>query len=422
MLQAWLVLPALAMAWVLAAPGPLYRRAVQFAGAALVAVVVSVRWMSAVSLVPRSDRPYVDGSTSDSLFQQVFEYNGFGRVGQSSPTGRGGLALYSTLNDFRLPNGPGPGRLLSGAGGRDIGWLVPAAVLFAAAVVLERRRKARDDVLRAACVLWVTWLIVYLVVFSVISPINAYYEAALSPAIGALCGIIFEIFRRSENRGRTFSYGVLGVTAASVVYAIWLSAPASHGLLVPLAVGAAVLVGVTAWFVVRRSVQVMGAALAAVALFPAAASLDIVAGGLGPFDTPYQSAAVTHITQVEPKEALADLEPELPLLIRVNRNDRFVSATYSSTIAAPLIVDTGKEIEPIGGFTGSIPYPSVSDLRRQVDLRELQTVITPDVADARVSWVRSHCTFVPTISRPGPGSLPISGIDIYFCGPRPRPG
>jgi hypothetical protein len=43
--------------------------------------------MTVVSLVPAHERPYVDGTRNDSLFSQVFDYNGIARL-----TGRHDLA------------------------------------------------------------------------------------------------------------------------------------------------------------------------------------------------------------------------------------------------------------------------------------------------------------------------------------------
>src|SRR6516225_1064209 len=77
MLQAWLVLPALAIAYVLAAPAPsLTRRVGHVVLAVLVTLAVSVTWIAAVTLVPAHDRPYADGSCDNSVFSQVFLYNG----------------------------------------------------------------------------------------------------------------------------------------------------------------------------------------------------------------------------------------------------------------------------------------------------------------------------------------------------------
>lgn len=81
MIQAWLVLPALAAGYLLAAPAARLRtRCAHVALAGLVTAVVSLSWMTAVSLVPSQDRPYVDGSPHDSVYTQVFDYNGLGRL------------------------------------------------------------------------------------------------------------------------------------------------------------------------------------------------------------------------------------------------------------------------------------------------------------------------------------------------------
>ena len=81
MIQAWLALPALAAAYLLAAPAARLRtRCAHVALAGLVTAVVSLSWMTAVSLVPSEHRPYVDGSPNDSVYTQVFDYNGLGQA------------------------------------------------------------------------------------------------------------------------------------------------------------------------------------------------------------------------------------------------------------------------------------------------------------------------------------------------------
>ncbi len=85
MIEAWLVLPAFGLAYLVSAPGPAARRVRQLAVAGVVAGLVSLSWMTAVSLVPAAHRPYVDGSHDNSVYEQVFVYNGFGRFGDQTP-------------------------------------------------------------------------------------------------------------------------------------------------------------------------------------------------------------------------------------------------------------------------------------------------------------------------------------------------
>ncbi|MEV5506881.1 ArnT family glycosyltransferase [Streptomyces orinoci] len=75
MLEAWAVLPALALVYLVSAPVPLRRRLTHLAGAAAVTLVVSASWTVAVTLIPAKDRPYVDGTTNNSALSMVVGYN-----------------------------------------------------------------------------------------------------------------------------------------------------------------------------------------------------------------------------------------------------------------------------------------------------------------------------------------------------------
>ena len=100
---------------------------------------MSLSWMVFVSVWPASHRPYVDGSNNNSIFSQVFVYNGFGRIDQASPNQLLTKAIGLTLGSTR----PGWHRLLSGVDGHDTAWLIPAALVALVACLLASRR--RDD-------------------------------------------------------------------------------------------------------------------------------------------------------------------------------------------------------------------------------------------------------------------------------------
>ena len=92
--QALLVLPALAAAYLWAAPTGLWRRVRQLLAAGLAMVVVGGWWFVAVALWPAADRPYIGGSTNNSAIELALGYNGLGRIfGQGGfGGGRGGAA------------------------------------------------------------------------------------------------------------------------------------------------------------------------------------------------------------------------------------------------------------------------------------------------------------------------------------------
>ncbi len=198
MLQAWLVLPALFLAYLVAAPvASFLRRAGHLALATLATVVVSLSWMSAVSLVPASSRPYVDGSCNNSLFAQVFSYNGFSRLGGNFATTAGcnrpstyliTAAHYSIRHDIGTAGiAASWDRLLRGPFGHDDAWLLLPALVATVWLLVLQRRRPRTDPLRATVILWFAWLLVTFGFFSGSLFLNSYYTAALDSAgCGAL--------------------------------------------------------------------------------------------------------------------------------------------------------------------------------------------------------------------------------------------
>lgn len=98
-LAAFLVVPGIALAHLLCAPGRLHRRLATLALATLALAAVCFSWIALVELTPASQRPFVGSSTNNTELNLTFAYNGFGRVqGQIGgpgeiPKGRGALPL-----------------------------------------------------------------------------------------------------------------------------------------------------------------------------------------------------------------------------------------------------------------------------------------------------------------------------------------
>ena len=180
MLQGFLVLPGFALAYLVAGPPRLGKRLLQLlAGGA--AILASVGWWVAiVQLTPAADRPYIGGSTGNSVLQLALGYNGLGRL-TGNETGSVG---------FRGGAGPsfggpaGLARLFAADMGGQVSWLLPAALIGLAALVWLSWRSPRTDRVRAAALLWGGWLLVTGGVFSFMAGIiHPYYTIALAPAI-----------------------------------------------------------------------------------------------------------------------------------------------------------------------------------------------------------------------------------------------
>ncbi|MCU1475454.1 MAG: hypothetical protein JWQ64_147 [Subtercola sp.] len=186
-LQAFVLLPPLAVAYAWAGPVKFGKRLLHLLGA-LAAVIVSAGWWVAlVELVPASMRPYVGGSQNNDFLELTFGYNGFGRLtGAETGSVTGGGATAVGGGQW---GATGITRLLDGEFGGQIAWLIPAAlVLMVVSFVLLRRQK-RTDARRAVFVMFGGWLVLTGLLFSYMAGIfHAYYTVALAPAIAGLVG------------------------------------------------------------------------------------------------------------------------------------------------------------------------------------------------------------------------------------------
>jgi 4-amino-4-deoxy-L-arabinose transferase-like glycosyltransferase len=79
-LAAYLVVPPIALGFLVCAPGSLRRRIAQLLVGGLVLMAISLAWIAVVELTPAAKRPYVGSSTNNTEIGLAFEYNGLGRV------------------------------------------------------------------------------------------------------------------------------------------------------------------------------------------------------------------------------------------------------------------------------------------------------------------------------------------------------
>ncbi len=410
-IEAWIVLPALGLAYLLSGSGSVSRRAGHLAVAGVVVALVSVSWMTAVSLIPAADRPYVDGSHDNSVFGQVFAYNGFGRFGDETP-----LQVRAAQLDpgAALPVPPrAAGRLLDGSLGRDTGWLIPAAAVVAAWGIASRRRQPRGDPLRACFILWGGWLVTCFAVFSAVTTLWPYYTAALSPAAAAIIGAGVAAARSRERVPVSRTIGLAVIVAGTAAYAAWLvpSSAGAPGWLVPaiVAVGIAAT-GVILWSLARRPYVPFAAALAAgmvaVALAPAVASVSLAAHSESAFDTPFESARVQETVALgQGKQAVIAVQEAIPNYQRTENGAPYVMAAQSALLPSAIIYDSGLEALPIGGFDGTTPSPTLAQLQADIQHGLFHLVWISSATDPRLRWVTTHC---PRLSQ-----------RLYYCGATP---
>ncbi|MBV9091402.1 MAG: glycosyltransferase family 39 protein [Mycobacteriaceae bacterium] len=428
-LQVMLVVPGLALTYLVAGPVRLRVRVLQLGAGLLAMVAAAGWWVLVVSLIPAADRPYIGGSTDDSFLNLTFGYNGVSRL------------LGGHLGEFRGgprqppggPGGAGPGfsfgshagltRLFSGEAGGQISWLLPAALIFLAGGIVLCGRVSRTDERRAQYLVWGGWLIGTGAVLSFMSGMfHDYYTVALSPAIAALVGIgVTQLWAR---RGSRWVGVTLAVTVALTAAWSWVLLGRSPGFVPPLRwVVLAAALGWVLAYVLR--VHRFGGHVAwwAAALAAAAALAGPLAYSVETVGSPHNGGIVTAGPSVRgsrfPGMPPGMGQPPSDRIVRMLSQDAaaytWVAATTGANEAAAYQLATGDAVMPIGGFIGSDPSPTLAQFQRDVADGRVHYYLeghrpgTPRAGDARgaspggrpdtegdkiAAWVRQ--TFTPT--------------------------
>jgi 4-amino-4-deoxy-L-arabinose transferase-like glycosyltransferase len=330
MLQAFLIVPGLALAYLIAAPTSFWKRVRDLAVAGLAIIVSAGWWVAAVALTPAADRPFVGGSTNNSILQLAFGYNGLSRItGSSTPAGIGGGGVPGGGGAAGFGGPTGITRLFSGTWAGDVAWLVPSALVCLLAGLWLTRRNGRADGHRAGLLIWGGWMLVTGLVFSFAGGIvHEYYSVALAPAVAALAaiGTVLLWRRRQAWFGRI---GLGAVVAAAVVtaYVLLGRSPKWNPWLRPALVGAGVLA--------LAAIVVLGARLSRRGMF-AAGALATIVSLIGPAAYSIQTVATSHTG------AIVSAGP-------VTANGTFGGAAPAGSDAAA----RGGNLPPSGGNGGS---------------------------------------------------------------------
>jgi 4-amino-4-deoxy-L-arabinose transferase-like glycosyltransferase len=548
MLQAWMILPALVLGYLLAAPAGLGRRLWHLGVAGLVMLAVSLSWIALYTFTPAADRPYVDGSTNNSAVAMVFGYNGVERFGISFPGsvaamgGGGGAPRAATApagppsvttpdNLGGAPTATTPGGVRYNAGGflgssgswtkligsrfgPEIGWLYPLALLVLIAGLAWRGRARRTDQLRAGLVMWGLWLITFGLIYSDMSNIpHTAYVASLAPPLAALSGTGIVLFWRWYRSGSQAWWLLSLAVAVEVAWAYYLwsgyrgflpwLAPAAivaGGIAIVAMVATRLSLGARLPRISRPGVVTAGVAagvlgVAAMLAAPAAWSASVLdaryagssfdasagpAGGFGPGgggvrrgggglgaeaggfrpgrlreegrsgdfpggDFPGGGGAGGGgagadgpggaIEAAVPGGAggglfdtattLSSGQDQLYRYLTAHRDGaRYLFAVQGWTDAGPYILATGQAVLPMGGFSGSVPEPTLARVKQLVATGQLRYFMLGGAggfgggrggADGSsetaqiVAWVQSACKTVPVSGAGSTGTL-------YQCG------
>ena len=434
MMQAYLVLPALALAYLLGSRGSWRTRLGRLACAGVGLAVVSLAWAVVVDLTPANLRTYVGSSPDNSALNLALGYNGLFRLLPSD-------WLPAALTGPNMGRGGGPGggfpggsggpdalRLLSTSLAGQISWLLPLALVGGLVAWCRERTRLPLSQRQTALVIWGGWCATGVVFFSVATSftlMHRYYLAMLAAPIAALVGIgltamwsAYRAPRDSGGRGARVQAWALPVcVAGTALLAAWIlrDYPDQSRWLTPvvLVLGIGAAAGLVVLRLRANDDRVASRWLPAVAAVALVAMLltPTVWAGYTPFQgsggamptggpatamgwgMPPGAAGGDQSDQAEACAAMASrrgpggfgsasADPRLVPYLKENRQgETFLLATESSMSASPIILATGEPVAALGGFSGGDAILTDAQLADMVARGEVRYFLVP-VSDA----------------------------------------
>jgi len=274
MMQAYMVLPAFYLLYLVAPSLPWWKRLIHLALATAVLLAVSLSWAVIVDLTPPEERPFIGSSQDNTVMELVIGHNAMARLlpGGLRGSGSGGRPSKppsppgGTPNQPSPPPGGQPGQPPPGVPGKgggqpftseigergllrlfnrqlagQISWLLPLTGLGLLAAAwqtrlrfpLERRHQAPSPApvpyrpwdgiptLGRGLLLWSVWLLPQMAFFSMANLFHRYYLAMMAPAIAALVGAgvvaMWKDYRRPGWRGWLLPLALVFSAAAEAV-------------------------------------------------------------------------------------------------------------------------------------------------------------------------------------------------------------
>jgi 4-amino-4-deoxy-L-arabinose transferase-like glycosyltransferase len=392
-LDAFLVVPALALVYLCCGPPHLARRLRQLCWAALALVVSSGWWVAVVELWPTNARPYIGGSTDNSELNLIFQYNGFSRFAGSGRT------------QFFEDGGQGLLRMFDSELGGQISWFLPLAIVGVVAGFCLTRGRERTDRERAGFVLWGSVFLTYFAVYDDARGIfHPYYTVVMAPAVAALAGAGTVALWRLGQRSLCWAWVLPAGIVVSVLWADTLLGRTG---------------GYDPWL--GPAVVVCGTAAALVLLWLLAGSsrvswlgvtacvLAVASVFSGPFA--YSLTTVGNVTTFPPTAGPGGGSPlgwgksagvgeQLVDYLEIHRGSAaYLVAVTGSQTAAQFIVLSGLPVIAMGGYTGWDPAPTLDAFEHLIASGKVRYVYAEDggaafgglnAIAAVDEWVRDH--------------------------------
>ncbi|MCY8570208.1 ArnT family glycosyltransferase [Bacillus haynesii] len=497
MLQAFMVLPAFLLFYLIAAHAKWKKKIVSAVLSLIVLTGVSLSWALAVDYTSAGSRPYVGSSQTNSVLELAFGYNGTERLlGQTTGNARGDMNGFggdmqqpngnaqaqngnnssdssngqngmmhppstgSTTNgntqtqdgnsssggsngqngamqppaaggatdgssqgangSSQPPTGGGPGggqgggqsmnmfgtgdagplRLFQSALSGQISWMLPFALFGLLGMIISWFRSREKTGEMKETIFWAAWLVPVAGFFSIACFFHHYYLIMLAPPIAALSGIgwyaMYGLYKNHKDWASYLLPAAVLTTAAFQVYILsaYTNQIGSAWMYVMGIVGLGVTI---ALLMLKRShpfgKQLTIISLCVLLLAPVYwSATPILYGG--------NSVLPESGPQLQRSNGggmfSSDVDTGLLTYLREHHTgEEYLFATLTTVTAAPYIINADENVMALGGFNGTDPILSVSELKNLVKEGKVKYfLISDDNSGNRelVSWIKENGT------------------------------
>ncbi|MEC1456229.1 glycosyltransferase family 39 protein [Bacillus haynesii] len=465
MLQAFMVLPAFLLFYLIAAHAKWKKKIVSAVLSLIVLTGVSLSWALAVDYTSAGSRPYVGSSQTNSVLELAFGYNGTERLlGQTTGNARGDMNGFG--GDMQQPNGnaqaqdgnsssggsngqngamqppaaggatdgssqgangsshpptgggpgggqgggqsmnmfgtgdAGPLRLFQSALSGQISWMLPFALFGLLGMIISWFRSREKTGEMKETIFWAAWLVPVAGFFSIAGFFHHYYLIMLAPPIAALSGVgwyaMYGLYKNHKDWASYLLPAAVLTTAAFQVYILsaytnqigsaWMYVMGIGGL------------GVTIALLMLKRIHPFGKQLTIISL--CVLLLTPVYWSATPILYGGNSVLPESGPQLQRSNGggmfSSDMDTGLLTYLREHHTgEEYLFATLTTVTAAPYIINADENVMALGGFNGTDPILSVSELKNLVKEGKVKYFLISDDNSGNselVSWIKENGT------------------------------
>ncbi|WP_412095365.1 ArnT family glycosyltransferase [Bacillus haynesii] len=465
MLQAFMVLPAFLLFYLIAAHAKWKKKIVSAVLSLIVLTGVSLSWALAVDYTSAGSRPYVGSSQTNSVLELAFGYNGTERLlGQTTGNARGDMNGFG--GDMQQPNGnaqtqdgnsssggsngqngamqppaaggatdgssqgangssqpptgggpgggqgggqsmnmfgtgdAGPLRLFQSALSGQISWMLPFALFGLLGMIISWFRSREKTGEMKETIFWAAWLVPVAGFFSIAGFFHHYYLIMLAPPIAALSGVgwyaMYGLYKNHKDWASYLLPAAVLTTAAFQVYILsaYTNQIGSAWMYVMGILG----LGATISLLMLKRSHPLGKQLTIISL--CVLLLTPVYWSATPILYGGNSVLPESGPQLQRSNGggmfSSDVDTGLLTYLREHHTgEEYLFATLTTVTAAPYIINADENVMALGGFNGTDPILSVSELKNLVKEGKVKYfLISDDNSGNRelVSWIKENGT------------------------------